>query len=55
MRWESRYLGYIDAQILDRACMDLPIAGDMVDSGTITTQPERDVLAGWWTTVHDQL
>lgn len=48
-------VGYIDAQILDRACIDLPIARDMVDSGTITTQPERDVLVGWWTTVHDQL
>ena len=47
-------LGYVDAQILDRACIDLPIARDMVDSGTIRTQPERDALALWWTTMLDQ-
>lgn len=47
-------LGYVDAQILDRSCIDLPIARDMVDSGTITTQPERDALTRWWTTMFDQ-
>ncbi|MBG6057223.1 chromate reductase [Cryobacterium sp. MP_M5] len=47
-------LGYVDAQILDRACIDLPITRDMVDSGTIRTQPERDALARWWTTMLDQ-
>lgn len=48
-------LGYVAARVLDRACIDLPILRDMVDAGTVVSQPERDTLSRWWTTVRDQL
>jgi NAD(P)H-dependent FMN reductase len=48
-------LGYVDARILDRACIDLPIARDMVESGVVRSQPERDMLARWWGTILEQV
>jgi len=46
-------LGYVDARILDEACMDLPIGRDLVSSGAVATQPECEALARWWATVHE--
>ncbi|MDJ0323795.1 NADPH-dependent FMN reductase [Cryobacterium sp. PH31-AA6] len=48
-------LGYIDARILDEACIDLPVARDMVESGIVASLPERDALARWWVTMQGQL
>ena len=42
------------ASVLHRACIEFPIARDIVDCGLIATRPERDALARWWTAVQDQ-
>jgi NAD(P)H-dependent FMN reductase len=46
--------GYLDAQVLDRACIDLPIARDMIQAGLVSPRPERVALARWWTVMQDQ-
>ncbi|TXN31122.1 NADPH-dependent FMN reductase [Lacisediminihabitans profunda] len=48
-------LGYIDARVLDGACIDLPLARDTIVSGIVSTLPERDALARWWITMLEQL
>jgi NAD(P)H-dependent FMN reductase len=48
-------LGYIDARVLARACIDLPVAREMVHDGMVATRPERDALTRWWTTMLDEL
>lgn len=47
-------LVHIDARVLHRACIEFPIARDIVDCGLIATRPERDALARWWTAMQDQ-
>jgi NAD(P)H-dependent FMN reductase len=46
-------LGYVDAEVLEGACVDLPIGRDLVASGAVATQPEREALARWWATLQE--
>lgn len=46
-------LGYVDAEVLDGACIDLPIGRDLVAAGAVVTQPEREALARWWVTLQE--
>ena len=46
-------LGYVDAEVLEGACIDLPIGRDLVASGAVVTQPEREALTHWWATIQE--